>query len=1079
MRRALEGRSLRDAVRLLRDLHARALAFSEGLPPPRPPLGVPHDARTLSLMQHAFAVERPDRFSAVLELCRDDPRRRFVLGRDRYDGEVKTRVDAMLAELEHAEQSHADGTIERAFLDAQAEAKLSARDVLGGDEAQALMPPHAEARCDGVVDALQCLGYARDDIGDVLRALLTHEMADVQALFTLFDAEGEGELGRSEVARSLLPVARALGGQGADSHLRRELESALGATGGGHRMAVHEFTALIRRFDLTRGVAPDAASEHESMDGSKRGSSFNSKRGSFGSFRRREGGSFKRRGDEDAAASSRAERALMRHVPRRMRRSCETLRDNMLEAGYTPADTRVVRRAMFVTQEQSALLPAWKVFDPMGRGVLSLAEVQAAFALFGDAVPLVDVTTEFQRLDADASGSIEINEFGALLRRLAALARGAPPVGEVGQGLLGAASFELELLKLLEPPLHRNVPLSMHPFVRRLFGTLSGLGFAPDQVEVLLRAIFHPEPAEADEAARQAWLLLGGTDWALAGPAEPDELQDVRSEYEARRQGGKRWRELERARQAIEEQQPAVLPERSADAEVEPERRSGWSKLRNQRKGVLVATALRSAAMDVKKRLRQQPAMLRYGCMPRRGLEFDEWGSIGLSDFERLVSVFGDWQSDFELRRCQPMLAELFAPLDQETGSAEEDDASFASYSGSFKYSAISKPVADGARRSSLAVTRGSLAAVGKQAGADDTVDGKVFLDVIRKLRPLGKDEKDGDAELMALAEEFASGGDPSVTWAIRERMPDWMAAMAQRVAGPGALGVDGREKDADKASGSGAAGGEDEGATGALDALDALQRSVARGRVDVLGVLEDSTKAMVPIEHLSTLRLVLSNLRVAEFDAAASNILVRALYSFNDDEYGAAYREDAWQLLRTNQMYLHLAADSLAREVGEFRSEEHRFQLPGLEALRHTRESQTVGGAVGGTAAAKERAARQQAQERAAQEDGLLEEELQLLVFLLGEHLSAEQLRAVFTFAEDHFNDAHRVPFDKMDRILRFMYPRLRTSLGSIKDNEDHARELEAEENGMGGVGSLAAAGRAIGSSVVTFARDLVMRFS
>ena len=138
------------------------------------------------------------------------------------------------------------------------------------------------------------------------------------------------------MARSLLPIARTLEAHGADAHLQRELEAALGATGGGGRMAVHEFTALLRRFDLTSRAVQDGASEHESTDGSFRRlwatggggaahsgeSSFNGKRGSFSSFRRRDGGSFKRRAaDEDAAATSRAERALMRHVPRRMRRS--------------------------------------------------------------------------------------------------------------------------------------------------------------------------------------------------------------------------------------------------------------------------------------------------------------------------------------------------------------------------------------------------------------------------------------------------------------------------------------------------------------------------------------------------------------------------------------------------------------------------------------------------------------------------------------------------------------------------------------------------------------------------------------
>ena len=177
----------------------------------------------------------------------------------------------------------------------------------------------------------------------------------------------------------------------------------------------------------------------------------------------------------------------------------------------------------------------------------------------------------------------------------------------------------------------------------------------------------------------------------------------------------------------------------------------------------------------------------------------------------RLVSVFGDWQSDPELKRCRPMLAELFAPLDQDTGAADEpDDASFqSSFSGSFKYGAIAKkqlqaPPAQGglagrrgsnARRGSVGGRRGSITRTSRESDggyaaapgaseADSEVDGEIFLDVIRKLRPLGKDEKDGDDELMALSEEFVSGGDASFTRAYRERMPGWMANMAQRARG-------------------------------------------------------------------------------------------------------------------------------------------------------------------------------------------------------------------------------------------------------------------------------------------------------
>lgn len=61
VRKMIELRTVRDAVRLLRDLRERAAMRARQLPPPRPPLGVSAGARTLALMQHAFRIERADR----------------------------------------------------------------------------------------------------------------------------------------------------------------------------------------------------------------------------------------------------------------------------------------------------------------------------------------------------------------------------------------------------------------------------------------------------------------------------------------------------------------------------------------------------------------------------------------------------------------------------------------------------------------------------------------------------------------------------------------------------------------------------------------------------------------------------------------------------------------------------------------------------------------------------------------------------------------------------------------------------------------------------------------------------------
>ena len=57
-------------------------------------------------------------------------------------------------------------------------------------------------------------------------------------------------------------------------------------------------------------------------------------------------------------------------------------------------------------------------------GFLTIREVQAAFALFGQKVMSnADVRAEFEALDEDGSGRVELREFSHLMSRLAALAQ--------------------------------------------------------------------------------------------------------------------------------------------------------------------------------------------------------------------------------------------------------------------------------------------------------------------------------------------------------------------------------------------------------------------------------------------------------------------------------------------------------------------------------------------------------------------------------------------------------------------------------------------------------------------------------
>ena len=74
----------------------------------------------------------------------------------------------------------------------------------------------------------------------------------------------------------------------------------------------------------------------------------------------------------------------------------------------------------------------------------------------GEAKDDSKILEAFKIFDIDGSGKLELEEFGGLLRRLAQLARGAPPVTDVNSGLLGAARLE-----------YRSARVGVAPTVRR------------------------------------------------------------------------------------------------------------------------------------------------------------------------------------------------------------------------------------------------------------------------------------------------------------------------------------------------------------------------------------------------------------------------------------------------------------------------------------------------------------------------------------------------------------------------------------------------------------------------------------
>ena len=510
----------------------------------------------------------------------------------------------------------------------------------------------------------------------------------------------------------------------------------------------------------------------------------------------------------------------------------------------------------------------------------------------------------------------------------------------------------------------------------------------------------------------------------------------------------------------------------------------GWAALRQRRSGGMAAAALAAAGIEASRKRRL--AVLDYGIAPRKAERFDEWSTIPLSDFERLVSMFGDWMHDEEMSRNHGDLGKLFEALDA-PGADEDDSFSFGADDSNKgdDVSKLSAPQLHGllvslvgrqeagplqrtngtpaaqqrqqmqlAHRVRQAMQDAPLALVDEamhrigealreeqrkreEEGSGKRVDLANFESFLRKLRPLAPGERDGDAELMALAESLSTNGAAmGEAKQTGKRQPAWMSAVRSSIS------IDRFSMQRAQAK----------QASEMAQAANALTSLLGDGKIDVLGTLEASTKSLIPLAHMSTIRLILSNLRSAGFQPVESNVLLRALYSFSDEKYeGPTYREEAWILLREFRLHLRDAADALANDVGEFRTEERQFKLPGIKELRMDASSARTS-LSGGEAAP--------AVPPPPPTDGLREDEFQFLISLLGEQLGEGQLNAIH--AGVNFEEDQVVSFYEVGRILRFMYGVMHTkenvgggkkgggNNGSILQNEAKAKELEAEVNGV-----------------------------
>ena len=989
VRQAMALRSMVEARRLLADLHAKARRELETTPVPTRALGVTLTDESLNQpsLEHAWMAARPARLAAALRDMEDDPRRRFVMGRQRYEEDVRERVAELLSGLEADELPYEDGAIASELLQKQQRARFSPTEaapdlVLGGAA--------AAARADALCWELFKAGYNRVQAATVMHALFgkeTHLLRKCHALFEeggagggASDSSHDGGLDRARLiftARLLKPATPIAQWERFERRLHTLAQSSARTPVG-----FNEFASLLRILDLGGGggAVADVVGHMKAQK-----------------------------------ASAQAMADLMATVPPRLRKRCRTMRTAMAEGGYPPREVLAVLRAMFTpppsddaVAASTALREAWAVFDPLGRGRLTLGEFAAAFALLGSTVPPEDIEREFRKIDVDGSGYIELAEFGLVLKRLATLAKGAPKQllhSGATATLASGLGNELRLLQLLDAPTRKAVPLSHHGFAARILANMKLYGFEPHHATLVLSAVFDPHGDSGDWDARRstpvrrAWLLLGGVDWSRARILENDEPAD-----------------------------DALLGAAAG----------GDAATGGRRRASTLTAALSGGDESL-------PAELLRGCRAPRRHEFKMASTLRLADFKKLVEVFGDYRADREMWNCQAELAELFELLGDGGGI---DGAGSAD------------PEADGVF-----------------LGFDE------FVDFVKRLSPHWEGDDQLDDALMELVSQIERPPDIASQQQQHEHgvAAQQVAQLTATGGGGGGGGVGGQRGsvsfDPAAKGGGGAGGGGGGGWSKARQSLNseamtklmpsavqsarkaraslattmqqvqAQAKSAMRNDVDVLETLDRESKALLPVAHLEIVKAIFNNLRAAGFQPKESNVLVRALYSWNDDLSGDGMRRAAWRLLAEHRVHLRTAADKLADEVGEFRHEKGRYTLAGLQAARPPEDLHGTSGVRRGGKKGKKDRSEREAKPAPPVVAGLNETETQFLVCVLGEHLADEQVHAIFSALD--FSERPVLPFEPdVAKILKFMNPLLHRrdvkQMGTILDNDSKAHEFQ-----------------------------------
>lgn len=181
--------------------------------------------------------------------------------------------------------------------------------------------------------------------------------------------------------------------------------------------------------------------------------------------------------------------------PMHMQKLGSTL-GNLQNAGYGKQEINAVCRALYTTQSEASMKPAWFVFDVGGRGEVDIEMFRKALPLMGESVGPEKIEKLFAEADQDGSGTIDFPEFVTFMRAL------NPMPGDLKKKTF--SSTAATVVTVLDEDLHRR----LHPLQKRKAGVIITqmleAGFVESQCNAVCRALFLGQSLR-DAAWQAAW----------------------------------------------------------------------------------------------------------------------------------------------------------------------------------------------------------------------------------------------------------------------------------------------------------------------------------------------------------------------------------------------------------------------------------------------------------------------------------------------------------------------------------------------------------------------------------------------